>query len=1129
MYQRDGILRSLASFNLGAPPEMGHNKQMIAIIKKHFFPLALILITGIIAVANYAPGTILSGWDTLHPEYDFTLNFQRLIFGVWREDQGLGALAAHAHMSDLPRLVILYILSFVLPMTALRYAYIFLCLTVGALGIYYFLRDVVLKDTKLQHVRELAAFLGSLFYIFNLVTVQQFYVPFEMFTTQYAMLGWSLLYVTKYLEGRKKSDLLLLSVVSVFSLPQAYAPQLFYAYLLGLGLYVLVLLRKELLSRNFIAIKSVVTVFLVVFLVNAFWLLPDIYFLLTNASWVPLAKTNLMFSDEAFLKNKKFGTISDIAIVKNFLFDWLKREGSGYAQLLLSWSTHLQNVVVLIIGYISFLMVLFGLAVSYIRKERYGLALLPVFLMSLFFLIGMNGPTGFFYSFLRDHFSIFQESLRMPFTKFSILLIFTYSVYFAIAQRIIMEKIVLRNKGILIYQFLLWVICLFVFGFPMFRGELISSAMKVNIPKEYQQFFQYMNSQPDMGRAAVLPSPIYSGWEYYDWGYQGSGFQWFGEKMPLLVRDADRWNKTNENNYDELSHAIYSGNQNQFVQVLQKYDISWIVVDSHNIGPASPKILYLNQTNQMIQESKLVINKRIFGGIAVYKLNLPPSKQFVSVRSAMPTTISSYLSNDYDQAYKDVQNYITTPAPLSTIYYPFRSLFSGRRQEDLEFGVEDVPLRQGSEGSSDYFSFTTMIPKSLEGDTLILPPFLSDEISEVDINNLDNSVQKEPKVYLDGEQIRIMNYESGIMNNGGEVKLSYITEGKMEVRVPKVKGYYSANYESGIMNHEVRSCDKFNKGEIKHDEIFEEEKEWLRMTSVGSSNCLDFDLPNLAQRLPYLITIESRNIEGKSLLFALINKNSDRSDIETYLPNSKIKSQNSKTQVKNQNYQTSYFVLPPMEQYGVGYTIHLDNISIGREKTVNNLGNITVNPIPYSFLTQMKIVKPDFVFDKSNQTTIVPDNVDHPNPSYYEVSLDPSTIPGVPSGHLEGVLGQPATSEVSLAPSENVTLVLSQSYDSGWKAYEVSPDSMLLDSWYSRLFIPLFGREIKEHVMVNNWSNGWQIMNNESGIMNNGSKIVIIYLPQYLEYFGFLLLGGFGVYLLISWTKSRSKSKASVL
>src|SRR5687768_7893299 len=112
------------------------------------YPLLLSFICLILIIVNRTPDTILSGWDTLHPEFNFPLNFQRLIFGVFREEQGLGAVAAHAHMADLPRVFLLWISSFIFPVYFLRYFLISICLPIGVLGVYYFCKDIVFSANK---------------------------------------------------------------------------------------------------------------------------------------------------------------------------------------------------------------------------------------------------------------------------------------------------------------------------------------------------------------------------------------------------------------------------------------------------------------------------------------------------------------------------------------------------------------------------------------------------------------------------------------------------------------------------------------------------------------------------------------------------------------------------------------------------------------------------------------------------------------------------------------------------------------------------------------------------------------------------------------------------------------------
>jgi len=48
-----------------------------------------------------------------------------------------------------------------------------------------------------------------------------------------------------------------------------------------------------------------------------------------------------------------------------------------------------------------------------------------------------------------------------------------------------------------------------------------------------------------------------------------------------------------------------------------------------------------------------------------------------------------YTVGSYDKAISETGNYVTSRDNIVDIYYPFRTLFTGRRQEDLEFVVHD--------------------------------------------------------------------------------------------------------------------------------------------------------------------------------------------------------------------------------------------------------------------------------------------------------------------------------------------------------------------------------------------------------------------------------------------------------
>jgi hypothetical protein len=68
-------------------------------------------------------------------------------------------------------------------------------------------------------------------------------------------------------------------------------------------------------------------------------------------------------------------------------------------------------------------------------------------------------------------------------------------------------------------------------------------------------------------------------------------------------------------------------------------------------------------------------------------------------------------------------------------------------------------------------------------------------------------------------------------------------------------------------------------------------------------------------------------------------------------------------------------------------------------------------------------------------------------------------------------------------------LLLSQSYDKGWYAFDLS------------IFHSLTGP-----ILVNNWENGWELPTPKNH-SNGPDTIIILFLPQLLEVLGFGVLG----------------------
>ncbi|OGY07190.1 MAG: hypothetical protein A2694_01375 [Candidatus Blackburnbacteria bacterium RIFCSPHIGHO2_01_FULL_40_17] len=1040
---------------------LGFSKRFFSGVKANPFAVLLVLFTLLLSWSNYQPGTWLSGWDTLHPEFNFGLYFKRIFFGVWQEHQGLGAVASQAHSSELPRLLLYYLTSFLLPESILRYSYFFLTLAIGPLGVYFFLKQTIFKKKTILESGSLA-FCGALVYLLNLATLQHYYVPLEMFATHFATLPWLLLFSTKHVEDGSKGNLFWFASVSLLSTSIAHTPTLFYVYFVLFATYVLIL---SLIKGS---LKRVGSLILATVIINSFWLLPNVYFVTTKSQEVIGSKIHTQFSETAFLTGKKFGDFANTAIFKNFLFDWGEFDQSKgqFVDLFNEWSPHLNSVPVISIGYLVFALVILGILsnlknfVARKKNWEYGIALLPIFLISYAAISNNNPLSSTFFLFL-EKFPVFKEALRFPFTKFSIILAFCFAVYFSLALSLIIER---AGKLFSNQKILHWVqaygvlILLTIYMLPAIGGNLISPSMKVTFPKEYFQMFSWFDRQPQ-GRIAPFPIDSYWGWTYQNWHYEGAGFRWFGLKQPILDREFDRWANFNENYYWEISNAVYSNNLKLFEGILDKYQINWLLVDSSVINPSSPKAVYFDKLQNMLSASRKVELVKTFGFLQVYQINLSSSvNSFVFLDNNLTSIEPAYSWNNYDAAYLENGNYISsTDYSLQSTaeYYPFRSLFTGKTQKDLEFTIED---------KGDYFSFKrSFLDTNLGGYHLEVPQTERSELVWVDPKNLAKTKNFYPEVNFDGKEV--------------------------EVRVPKVEGLYSAY----INPLEVTSRDSFTssiwicnvagQGEVEDKKVTIDGQEYLRLIARDADNCTaGFWLPNFPQEYSYLVSAETRNLSGKSLLFWIENLNSHRPDLETYLP-------------KGKNFKTSYFIQPPMENEGLGYSLHFDNISIGQEETVNDLGEISVYPIPYYFLTSL-VLRPNqgVVYFNLPYTTPPIISVEHSNPSLYSVGL-------------EGQLG------------DNPVLVLSQGYNEGWNAYQGNfqfsifpPLARLAFGGNFQLLAPLLGKKIEEHVLVNNWENGWRLdkqslsRSNRDKDVDTDKEIVIVFLPQYLEYFGLLLV-----------------------
>jgi hypothetical protein len=432
------------------------------------------------------------------------------------------------------------------------------------------------------------------------------------------------------------------------------------------------------------------SIFLVLttFIINSFWLLPVLYFSVTNPALLTESKINTFSTPEMQEFNNATANIYDVVRLKGFWFSYTDVGSEGkYTYLMQPWRDYFAVNPIFEISAIITILSLVGLIFGIVQRNnswRFSGAILV--LVSYFMLFSYRGPTGDIYSFLSKNVPLFEAAFRSVFTKWSIPLVTALSIglgLFISAVGKFTKKLFLIVPAALTAILIVMNIWLVL---PAYQGNFIYPRLRINIPNEYFNLFNFFKGESKQSRIAFFPIQTFYGWNFYDWTnsqpsnkstingvYRGSGFIWYGIEQPILDRAFDVWSSKNENFYDEISTAFYNDDKDTVLSVYKKYDVSYVVVDKNVVLPQqNDKLLGFDKISTIFKEADASV---VFqnGQLTVYKLPWATSS-FVATKTdlkelgpvtdgvttdAIYTSQGSYIS-DNDQA---VNNY-----PLNYLY-----------------------------------------------------------------------------------------------------------------------------------------------------------------------------------------------------------------------------------------------------------------------------------------------------------------------------------------------------------------------------------------------------------------------------------------------------------------------------
>lgn len=685
-------------------------------LKIHYPLLIVIGIALVIAAQNIGFNQWYSGWDNLHGEFDLSRYTNQVLGGAWLEHQGLGAPMNLAHLAEVSRLPILWLLATVLPDHLIRITFIFLMYATGGISMYVFLSKVWV-DHRLGVAKNWVAALGGVLYLLHTLTLQQFYIAFEMFTVQFAFLPLLFLIIHRFRKKIVAPTIVLFAGLQMLLAPSGHTPTNFYLAVLASQAYGFFLLLPKGLMK---AVKTAFIIGLLTFIINSYWIVPNLYYTVHNAHYVQESHDNQLFAPESVSSIREAGTWENFLKSTQYLLEWkdYNFETKQLELIFNDWQEHLSNPVVSKILIAIGLLTIAGLLVTIFnrRKGTKRWAIILIYLGCASFIWMGLFPSGWLFEKLYQVGS-FTEAFRNPFTKLSII----YSVVSVILFVSFWEVVLLRFKKY--FRSPVVVLMMLVIGWsawPSFAGHLISEKLKVQYPSQYFEMFAFLRKKDPQLRVLPLPQLNHAGWEYFDWqflgkgnGYQGMGFYFFGIPQPVLHRDSDRWVETSDFFFHELKYALDSQDLNLFNQVVEKYKIDLILIDETRTDPS--RIVDFSTQHQLAQ---LAGFSRIWHQdfLSLYQRPTPNSES----KLLIPSTISKIDTNAnrviFDAAFHEQKDYLLDKKD-AVISYPLSDLLAKQ--------VENIVY------ADDHISLTKILPDNFVGEVEVKIPALMSDISPV--------------------------------------------------------------------------------------------------------------------------------------------------------------------------------------------------------------------------------------------------------------------------------------------------------------------------------------------------------------------------------------------------------------
>lgn len=1060
-------------------------KSVQKIIKNNLPLILIVLVAIFIGLQNTSIRAYYSGWDNIHAEFDIDQYARRVFFGAWQEHEGLGGPAAKGHLSEIIRLPILYILNLILPNYLVRSSFIFIMYAIGSVGMYLYLYKIWIKNSLGTYGKWLAG-TGALLYLLHPLTLQQFYISFEIFTVQFAFFPFLLLSIHLLLKKITWKSILVFMLIQLALAPSAHTPTVHYLGIIFSLIYSFfyALDVKKILP----AIKFSIFVGLLTLLMNSYWILPNLYYGFHNSSYVAESEANVLFGPESLWSIRESNTVHSFLTGFHYLVTWrdFNFESHEHELIFNEWTNHFanpfRNMQMYVLGIFSILGFFITIFNKKIGKGRWAIITIYSLCVSLIWIELF--PTKFLILNLYKS-KTFLEAFRNPFTKLSILYSFFLIVLFIQFIKTIIKLLKERlNKDTqkIVIATVLTMSLVYVVSItaPIFSGNFISEKLKVIYPSEYQELYAFMKTKNKDMRVLELPYISREGWVLYDWStpkitnaYQGIGFYFFGFPQPFLTPDFARWSEVNDFFYQELQFAIDKNNSKQFKEITKKYHIPLAIIDESRTIPYKEYSFEANHELLILAGYKKIWEENF---ISVYENtdNVNDLNSFI-----IPDKLE-YVSADLDRVKKDVAyskvgSYINQNKPDNNLNYifPFSELLY-KQIPDIIFSENNVTLKKSFPKDNYLLEVPSLVKDGLNTTMALqlknniiyvtFPQFElianNQKILMPNLKNIEFELKDYPTEYLlsvnskgvllKAGEIQYLpvsltetkDYSISFSSTNGNLLFNYIidwenikkeTEIELteidEIRIDTIYPIAKAN----LSKIPSENCTKPIIGDILTTNEFEIAT--YQADNYGV-NCNSLDLTFISPSSSYLLNIDGENFAGRSIKM-FINYSVENTIQEEHL-------------LAESKFNTTIPLDKISEDPTSKYFVNWETRSFGNE-SINKIYSINVVPYPLEKFAEISLTKIDKTDSLKNKIEIISSK----KYSNYKYSIKTK---------CEGTCH----------------FGIDQAFDDLWIAYDKQNNKIL------------------PHFTYNNWANLWQVD-------EDSSDILILYIPQLVAFFGMFI------------------------